>query len=95
MVRSRAADKDAGATPLSSQQVSPDTKFEAALQELEQVVRDMESGQLSLEDSIAAFHKGSELLRHCQNQLCRAEQQIRILEGGLLRDFDELREETR
>jgi len=95
MVRSRAADKDAGATPLSSQQVSPDTKFEAALQELEQVVRDMESGQLSLEDSIAAFHKGSELLRHCQNQLSRAEQQIRILEDGLLRDFDELREETR
>jgi len=95
MVRPRATDTDAGAMPQSSRQIPADTKFEAALQYLEQVVRDMESGQLSLEDSIAAYHRGSELLRHCQSQLCRAEQQIQILEDGLLRDYEESREENR
>ena len=63
--------------------------YEAALAELEQIVQRMEGGQLPLEESIAAYRRGSELLKHCQQQLSDAERKIQILEDGALRDFDE------
>lgn len=63
-------------------------KFEAALAELEQIVRNMEGGRLPLEESIAAYRRGSELLKHCQQQLADAERKIQVLENGALRDFD-------
>jgi exodeoxyribonuclease VII small subunit len=63
-------------------------KFEAALAELEQIVQNMEGGRLPLEESLAAYRRGSELLQHCQQQLSDAERQIQILENGALRDFE-------
>lgn len=65
-----------------------DLKFESALTELEQLVRNMEDGRLPLEESIAAYRRGSELLGHCQNLLKDAEHKIQILENGALRDLD-------
>ena len=62
--------------------------YEAALAELEQIVQRMEGGQLPLEESIAAYRRGSELLKHCQQQLTDAERKIQVLEDGALRDFD-------
>lgn len=59
--------------------------FEAALAELERVVSDMESGQLSLEDALAAYKRGAELLQQCRARLDDAQQQVRILEEGTLR----------
>lgn len=61
--------------------------FELALAELEQVVADMESGKLSLEDSLAAYQRGAELLRQCRSRLEDAQQQVRILEDGSLKEF--------
>ena len=61
--------------------------FETAIQELEQVVADMESGKLSLEASLAAYKRGMELSAFCQKTLEEAEQQVKILENGLLKDF--------
>jgi exodeoxyribonuclease VII small subunit len=58
--------------------------FEAALAELEKVVADMESGKLPLEESLAAYQRGSELLRQCRGRLEDAQQQVRILEDGTL-----------
>jgi exodeoxyribonuclease VII small subunit len=69
-------------------EVPPDTQFEAALTEIERIVHDMEGGDLPLEESILAYHRGSELLRHCQKQLGEAERKIRIFENGELRDAD-------
>jgi exodeoxyribonuclease VII small subunit len=86
MVRSHAAEKDAEETPASA--VPLDIKFETALAELEQIVQNMESGSLSLEESISAYHRGSELFRHCQKQLGEAERKIQIFEKGELRDAD-------
>ncbi|WP_153111367.1 exodeoxyribonuclease VII small subunit [Propionivibrio limicola] len=63
-------------------------KFEAAVTELEQIVQNMERGQLPLEESISAYHRGSELLMHCQQLLSDAERKIQILENGTLRDFE-------
>jgi exodeoxyribonuclease VII small subunit len=59
--------------------------FEQAIDELDQLVRRMESGELSLDDSIAAYRRGAELARYCQGRLARAEQEIKQLEGDLLK----------
>ena len=61
--------------------------FEAALAELEQVVADMESGKLSLEDSLTAYKRGAELLQSCRTRLEDAGQQVRALEEGTLKTF--------
>ena len=65
-----------------------DMKFEAALAELESLVHSMEDGKLELEDSIAAYRRGMELMKYCQAQLADAEQQIRVLENGELKPVD-------
>jgi exodeoxyribonuclease VII small subunit len=66
---------------------SPPKNFESALAELEQVVADMEAGQLPLEQSLAAYQRGTELLRFCQETLQDAQQQVKIMEAGAIRDF--------
>jgi exodeoxyribonuclease VII small subunit len=61
--------------------------FESAMTELEQLVADMEAGKLSLEDSLAAYKRGAELLSFCRSKLEDAQQQVRVLEDGVLKDF--------
>jgi len=61
--------------------------FESALAELERIVDSMEGGQLPLEESIAAYRRGAQLLQFCQTSLNDASQQVKILEAGLLKDF--------
>lgn len=62
--------------------------FEQAMDELDQLVRRMESGELSLDESIAAYRRGAELARHCQGRLASAEQEIKQLEGDLLKPLN-------
>ncbi|MGA8053890.1 MAG: exodeoxyribonuclease VII small subunit [Burkholderiales bacterium] len=59
--------------------------FEAALAELEAIVARMESGELTLEQSLAAHKRGLELARHCQGVLAQAQQQVRLLEEETLK----------
>lgn len=61
--------------------------FESAMAELEQLVSDMENGKLTLEDSLVAYKRGAELLSFCRARLEDAQQQVKILEDGVLRDF--------
>jgi exodeoxyribonuclease VII small subunit len=61
--------------------------FEVALAELEQVIADMEVGKLSLEESLSAYRRGTELLQICRGRLEDAQQQVRILEEGTLQNF--------
>lgn len=53
--------------------------FEAALNELETIVRKMEDGQLSLEQSLESFEQGIKLTRQCQQALTSAEQRVQML----------------
>lgn len=53
--------------------------FEQSLSELEALVERMESGELSLEDSLSAFERGIALTRSCQQALQAAEQKVEIL----------------
>ena len=61
--------------------------FEAALAELDMLVEKMESGQLPLEDLLTAYQRGTELLKFCEGVLKDAEQKIKVLDGGELKDF--------
>ena len=61
--------------------------FEAALGELEQIVATMEQGQLTLTESLAAYKRGASLLHYCQTVLKDAQQQVEVLEKGVLKAF--------
>ena len=62
--------------------------FEAALAELEAIVATMEGGQLPLQQSLAAYRRGAQLLQFCQAALKDAQQQVQVLEKGVLKSFD-------
>jgi len=59
--------------------------FEKALAELEKIVARMESGELSLEEALATHKRGTELARFCQQKLEAAQQQVKVLEGEILK----------
>jgi exodeoxyribonuclease VII small subunit len=61
--------------------------FEKALEELEALVARMEDGRLPLEESLAAYQRGAELIRFCEGRLNDAQARIAVLEGGELRDL--------
>jgi exodeoxyribonuclease VII small subunit len=50
--------------------------FEAALGELETIVRDLETGKAALEDSITAYERGTALKKHCEKKLSEARSKI-------------------
>lgn len=85
---------DSNDTPPSGEQqgqANP-ARFEEALAELEQLVENLEGGDLSLEDSLSQFERGVSLARECRDSLAAAEQKVQVLlerEGsGELADFD-------
>jgi exodeoxyribonuclease VII small subunit len=53
--------------------------FEASLEALEQIVRQLESGDLPLEKSLELFEQGIRLSRECQERLSQAERRIEVL----------------
>ena len=69
--------------------------FETALAEIEHIVVRIESGELSLEESLQAYRRGAELLRHCQGQLDEADRQLRILDQEALKPFEPSPDEAR
>ena len=62
--------------------------FEKALEELESLVARMEDGKLPLEESLAAYQRGAELIKFCESKLSDAQARVSILDGGELRDFN-------
>jgi len=66
-----------------------DLDFEAALAELDTLVQEMETGELGLDASLAAFERGIALTRHCQQALKQAELKVQALtKDGDLEDLD-------
>ena len=61
--------------------------YEAAVQELEQLVARMESGQMPLADMLQSYQRGAFLLEHCRSQLHAVESQIQVLEAGTLKNW--------
>jgi len=63
--------------PKAATEAPPD--FETAMRDLEELVERLEQGDLSLEESLAAFERGVMLTRACQTALKEAEQKVEIL----------------
>jgi exodeoxyribonuclease VII small subunit len=63
----------------------PDLSFEAALGELDKIVAAMEAGELPLDESLKAYQRGVALVKAAHARLAAAEQQVRILEEGVLK----------
>lgn len=59
----------------------PPLNYEAAVAELEKLIDSMEAGKLSLEETLAAYRRGADLLKHCQQVLEQVEQQVKVFEG--------------
>lgn len=64
--------------------------LEQALQDLEQIVVNLEKGDLPLAEAIRQFERGVELTRRCQEVLKEAEQKVQVLSEGMLEDVDPL-----
>jgi len=66
-------------------------KFEEALERLEEIVKKMEEGDMTLEESLEAFEEGVRLSRFCSKKLDEAERKVEILlkddEGGEIKPF--------
>ena len=73
--------------PKNPVKASPPLSFEDAMQELEQLVVQMEAGELPLEASVAAYKRGSELVKFCAAQLEKVDSQVKVLEGDMLKPF--------
>ena len=61
--------------------------YEAALEELEQLVGLIESGQLPLEQLLSGYQRGAELLKFCRDKLDAVENQIKVLDEGALKTW--------
>ncbi len=61
--------------------------YEAALEELEQLIARIESGQLPLEQLLAGYERGAQLLAFCRARLEAVEHQIKVLDEGALKPW--------
>jgi len=68
--------------------VAKKTDLEKSLKDLEAIVGKLEEGDLPLEQSLKEFEKGVKLSRECQTALKDAEQKVKILMDGDLKDFE-------
>ncbi len=69
--------------------VAPDApaNYEAAVQELEQLLVQMEAGDLPLEQLSSAYRRGADLLKYCRDKLETVEDQIKVLDQGVLKSW--------
>ncbi len=61
--------------------------YEAALEELEQLIARIESGQLPLEQLLTGYQRGAQLLQFCRDKLQAVEHQIKVLDEGTLKPW--------
>ena len=61
--------------------------YEAAVQELEQLVSRIESGDMPLEQLLSGYQRGAELLKYCRDKLEAVEGQIKVLDEGSLKTW--------
>ncbi|MGQ0599218.1 exodeoxyribonuclease VII small subunit [Aquabacterium sp.] len=62
--------------------------YEEALAELEQLVGKMEAGALPLDQLLASYQRGAQLLQFCRTRLEAVEAQVKLLEDGQLKPWD-------
>lgn len=73
--------------PPSSTLSDAPASYEAALQELEQLVSQLESGDLPLAQLLGGYQRGAALLKYCRDQLDAVEAQVKVLDEGVLKNW--------
>ncbi len=73
------------ASPPSSAPLSEPESYERALAELDTLVQQMEAGQMPLDQLLAAYRRGADLLAFCRQRLQSVEEQVQVLEDGQLK----------
>lgn len=74
------------ASPSPAASAIPAT-YEAALQELEKLVGQLESGDMPLDQLLSGYQRGAELLKFCRDKLEAVENQIKVLDAGALKPW--------
>lgn len=64
---------------MNTEKTTPEPSFESALERLEGIVRKLESGELPLDDSLAAFEEGVRLSTFCHKRLDEVEKKVQLL----------------
>ena len=72
---------------MSQAPIAPPATYEAALDELEQLIGRIESGQLPLEQLLAGYERGAQLLAFCRGKLEAVETQIKVVDEGTLKPW--------
>ncbi|WP_165007080.1 exodeoxyribonuclease VII small subunit [Neisseria yangbaofengii] len=62
--------------------------FEEALKRLETLTQSMQSSDMPLEDALAAYQEGNELVQYCQEKLAEVEQKLQVLDAGELKELN-------
>ena len=75
------------APPSNALPAAPPASYEDALQELEGLVAQLESGQLPLDQVLSGYQRGAVLLAYCRDRLAAVEQQIEVLDNGALKPW--------
>ncbi|WP_027016659.1 exodeoxyribonuclease VII small subunit [Comamonas composti] len=65
------------------------SSYEAALQELEQLIASVESGQLPLEQMLAGYQRAALLLNYCRSKLDAVQDQVKVLDEGALAPWNQ------
>ena len=65
----------------------PPASYEAALAELESLVGQLESGDMPLARLLTGYQRGAELLTFCRDQLQAVENQVKVLDEGMLKTW--------
>ncbi|MBT9507155.1 exodeoxyribonuclease VII small subunit [Rhodoferax sp.] len=66
---------------------SAPASYETALEELEQLVARLESGDMPLDQLLTGYQRGAELLKFCRDRLEAVESQIKVLDQGVLKSW--------
>jgi exodeoxyribonuclease VII small subunit len=56
--------------------------FEEAMKELERIVRELESGQVKLDEAVTAYERGAALKKHCESKLSEARTKVEKITGA-------------
>ena len=78
------------ASPLATPDAAPalPATYEVALSELEQLVNQLESGQMPLDLLLSGYQRGAALLAFCRDKLRAVEDQIKVLDGAQLKPWN-------
>ena len=77
--------KKTSVAPLTPEPVN----YEAALLELEKLVMQLEGDQMPLDQLLAGYQRGAQLIAYCRDKLAAVEQQIKVLEGAELKPWNQ------